>query len=273
MAEDDPLNVTENVLRDLISDVLGVQHGDTWQDHLGVTAERRAKWEERRTEERKRRTGGVVDERSLYYADFTDLWTIIGNEKNWALFKDCFGKKKTLEAYLDRLGDFRNPSAHSRSLLTFERDLINGMTGEIRQKVTIYRSKGGGGPEPEHFPRIDEVRDSYGHTTAGAHALPGGYFVRTGLTLRPGDSVVFSGAATDPDDRALHWQAVMPGVGTVMGADGNTFEWTWTIDESHIAVDRDMHFWLASDRPYHRGPGPHDDFAIFRYQVLPRSRG
>lgn len=69
-------------------------------------------WEERREEERKRRSGAVIEERILWYSDFTDLWKIL--KKNWGLFKPCFGDAKRLEVYLDRLAALRNPGAHSR---------------------------------------------------------------------------------------------------------------------------------------------------------------
>lgn len=268
MPDDEPLGVAENVLRDLIKDVLAAQHGEAWHDHLGVTAERRAKWEERRVEERKRRTGGVADERLLYYADFTDLKTIIGNDTNWALFKDCFGVKKVFDVYLDRLGALRNPGAHSRALMDFERNLIIGMTGELRQKVAIYRSGGGGGPEPEHFPRIDEVRDSYGHTTPGAASAPVTGHMRTGLTLRPGDRVSFYGAATDPEDRPLHWRIHFDPIGVMHTANGPTLEFEWVVEERHIGESRWVLFWLESDRPYHRS-GHIDDSAAFQYHILP----
>ncbi len=42
-----------------------------------------------------------------------------------------------------------------------------GMAGELRQEITMFLSSGGGGREPEHFARIEEVRDSYGTRTTG----------------------------------------------------------------------------------------------------------
>jgi Swt1-like HEPN len=160
MALDDSINALENSLRDLIERVLRKRYGEPWAEHMGITPERRAHWVGRREEERKKRTAGVIDERLLYYADFTDLFAII--KKNWDPdFRACFGDQTELRVYLEKLADLRNPDAHSRSLLEVEERLVEGMTGELRQKITIFLSKGGGGPEPERFARIEEVVDSF----------------------------------------------------------------------------------------------------------------
>lgn len=156
---EESLHLLEVTIRDLISDLVPNVDG------LGVTQARLASWAERREEERNRRVGAVIDERLLSYADFSDLETIV--TKNWTEFKSCFGDLGRLKVYLHRLSALRNPGAHSRPLLPFEEALVIGMTGEIRQQVTVFRSEGMRTPEPEHFPRITEVRDSFGNRTAG----------------------------------------------------------------------------------------------------------
>lgn len=125
MAAAESINALENILRDLIERVLQDRHGDKWLDHLGVTGERRAGWEDRREVERKKRTAGSIDERLLYYADFTDLFPII--KKKWDPdFRECFGDQAELKTYLEKLADLRNPDAHSRSLLEVEEQLVAG---------------------------------------------------------------------------------------------------------------------------------------------------
>lgn len=87
------LKDAEIALRDFVADILEEKFGDKWFENCGVTPERIEKWDERKEEERKRRTAGYIDERLLYYSDISDLKTIIF--KNWDLFQPAFKDKKT----------------------------------------------------------------------------------------------------------------------------------------------------------------------------------
>ena len=71
------LKDTENALRDFISEVLKAAHGEIWVLQCGLPQERIVKWRERKQVEEKRQTGGVVEERLIYYADFFDIQNII----------------------------------------------------------------------------------------------------------------------------------------------------------------------------------------------------
>jgi hypothetical protein len=267
VSSDDLIHHTENVVRELVQDLMGDRYGASWVDRLGVTPERLAGWEQRRDEERKRRAGAVIEERILWYADFTDLWTIL--RKNWNVFKPCFGDLKRLEVYLDRLGALRNPGAHSRALLPFERLLVEGMTGELRQQVTLFRAAGAGGPEPEHFPRIEIVRDSFGHQIAGMAQRPLVALDAGDIVLRPGDEIAFSGSAWDPDGETLHWSVGRVGEPALLEATGDDFEYTWRVSEADIAEAVFVQIDVSSGRSYHRHSG-YDDRLMFRYRVLPR---
>lgn len=264
VSAEDWIRETENVVRELVQDLMLDRYGQSWVDHLGVTEERLARWSERQDEERKRRAGTVIDERILWYADFTDLWPIL--KKNWDLFKPCFGDLKRLEVYLDRLGALRNPGAHSRTLFPFERSLAEGMTGEFRQQVTLFRARGGGGPEPEHFPRIEFVRDSFGNQAESQHrVIP----KQTGIVLRPGDEITFSGMGWDPGGEMLHWKVGVIGGPDLLDASGPDFECTWRVSESDIGENSFVTAEVTSGRSYHR-LGDYDDKTIIAYRVLPR---
>jgi len=267
MALDNSINALENSLRDLIERVLGERYGEQWADHLGITPERRAEWERRRDEERKKRTAGVIDERLLYYADFTDLFAII--KKNWDPdFLACFGDQTELRVYMEKLADLRNPDAHSRSLLEVEEHLIAGMTGELRQKITIFLSKGGGGPEPEQFARIEEVVDSFGNRVTGA--VSGEKLYSAGLILRPGDRLVFRGQAWDPEESPLRWRLFFAAARGSLELSGHAFEHEWPITEADIGEDSYVSFSLVSERPFVRlGQHQADDIATLMYRVLP----
>jgi len=263
---DDAINVVENQLRDLIELVLRNQHRDSWFDHLGVTADRVTAWKERRDAEPKQRPGAEVEERLLYYSEFFDIVAII--QHNWQDgFKDCFGDRKRFDVYTERLTVFRNPDAHSRALVPFEQHLVLGMTGELRQLITVFRSAGGGGPEPEHFARIEEIRDSYGTRVTGG---PIGRAVST-LTLRPGDTVSFVGRAWDPESSPIEWKINLGARVEQFYENGADLDWEWNIDDRDIGEESLVMFSISSARHYKRSTHG-DDVAIIVYKVLPPAR-
>ncbi len=268
MNEGKTLNVVENSLRDLIELVLRKAHGDGWFEHLKVPETRVQEWRRRHEEEPKRRPGGEVEKRLLYYADFYDLETII--KRNWdSGFSDCFGDRPRLLVYLDRLSAFRNPGAHSRSLLPFEEHLVLGMSGALRQEIAMFLSRGGGGPEPEHFPRIEEVRDSYGMRVVGSAIAVPGQTVHSKVTLRPGDSLSFTARAWDPAGGRLKWRIYRAVRHDFIFVDGNEVEWEWHIEEVDIGQTSYVSFDLYSERAYHRSARGNDDSATLYYSVLP----
>jgi len=137
MEATEAINNLEMVLRDLIADVLGEEFGTDWIAKCG-TSEKVQRWHDRQEEEAKKRDGTVVEGRLIYFADFTDLLPIV--KKHWHLFKPCLGDRQTFTTYMGRLEDFRNAPMHSRALVDFEQQLIQGMAGEIRNKVTLYQT-------------------------------------------------------------------------------------------------------------------------------------
>jgi hypothetical protein len=108
----DAIHLVERVLRDLIRELLG----DKWQDHKSIDM---ARLEEARSTEATRRRGVLLPNDLLEYADFMLLGVII--ENHWEDFKPVLGSIKHFKVYIDRLGTFRNPVMHTRSLLPFER--------------------------------------------------------------------------------------------------------------------------------------------------------
>ena len=144
-----------------------------------------------------------------------------------------------------------------------------GMSGELRQKVTIFLSEGGGGPEPEYFARIEEVVDSFGNRITGGAAGAGE--LHPTLVLRPGDRVLFRGQAWDPQGSTLRWQVLwVPSRRTEEYA-GNTVEVEWTISEADIGESSIVSFSIVPSRQYFRRPVQGcDDRALLVYTVLPR---
>jgi hypothetical protein len=258
----DSLVAAENALRDLIESVLGGTAD--WIRASGLSVDRIGKIEARRQEEMASRGRGVakVEDRVLYYSELYDLQTII--EKNWPRFASCLGDKRAFTSMFDRLEDFRNPDAHGLELLPFERHLAIGISGEIRNRVAIYRS--GSGPTKEYFPHIESIRDQFGHVVSGS--AQGQELVNTGIILHPGDEVVFELRAWDPGAVPFKWQfGFYPIGGDDIALEDGMFK--WCVEDKHIGDRVQPLFVLISGRPYHRS-GHFDDLGMFRYRVLPR---
>jgi len=250
------LRTVENSLRDFLSVVLKAKLGDDWIDKCGVTANRIIIWKERKAEEAKRLRDSATDERLIYYADFYDLNTIL--KKNWkGEIQQALGDWATIKVFLDLLQDYRNPDAHRRGLLPHQENLVIGISGEIRNRLVLYRSK----KETcdDVFPRLESVRDNLGNTwipeKAGA--------LETGLTLRPGDCIEYVVEATDPLGSKIFYSIL------------NETEWQNSnhlelkLTTKHIGIKYSAIIVIKSDRDYHARSSDRDDFAIFSYTVLP----
>lgn len=203
---------------------------------------------------RKKHKSGALDERILYYADLCDLWSII--DKNWTKFEKIFGKKKKIQALIEIVGDFRNSDSHRRELLPYQKNLVVGVCGEIRNSIVRYRSKK---DRPEdYFPKIEFVRDSLGNKW-----LPGQFIsVHTEMSLRVGDEIEYTITATDPMGEDLKYSV-------------NEKNWTskntifYKFSTTDIGKNASVTIFIKSKRTYHAS-GFFDDFVRFVYHVLPK---
>jgi hypothetical protein len=249
------ITALEVALRTLIASVLS----DAWieQGKLDVSA-----LEARREEERKSRDGAVISDDLLAFAHLYELRRVIN--RNWDVFKLALGEKKRLDVYLDRLEDFRNAPSHSRSLLPFERDLLSGMVGEIRNKVTLFRTTQG--PDMEYYPKIEQVTDSFGNSpSTGLESGPR-------LRLKAGDVVQFQCRGWDPQDRNLTWELRIGRSGldgsVTTEAVGAEVTLTLVINERMVREHLLVEILMRSDGQYHRN-GFYDELCDFYYAVDP----
>jgi hypothetical protein len=246
---------TENSLRDLIYEVLKSRHAD-WENRLGVSDDRKARWAQRREIEIKRQEGAAVDPRLLYYSDFYDLREIV--RKNWELFSPILGEKKRIEVWLEELERLRDPNAHNRDLLPFQRHLAVGISGDIRARIVRYRNKME--TPNDYFPRIESIRDSVG----SSWPLP--LAPNEPKILRVGDELQIVITATDPLGEPLeysyYWHPFREG------------EWVTSnslvikIEEDNVGKLRELHLRIRSGRKYH-AYGRFDDFKCFQFIILP----
>ena len=252
------LRNAENALRDLIHESLFQAYKEQWQEHLGVTEERKSKWKERKVEDQKRLSNGGTESRLLYFADFTDLKTIIA--KHWEIFGAIFNDKKELEVFLSKLEDLRNPDAHRRGLSEYQEHLALGISGEIRTQIARYRSKRQ--TAKDCFPRIEAAFDNYGRVypeiDPGYGEVP---------TLRVGDRIEIVVSAIDPEGLPLsYWFHVPDSTGPSWG-ESNQF--ALELEDNHIGTDFEIFCCIKSNRSYH-ARSSWDDSVVFRFLVLPK---
>lgn len=178
----DYITAAENALRELVSSILTAQFGREWIGQCGVTEGRLAIWKERQVEEGKRRAA-VLEADLIYFSDLPDLTVII--QKHWELFKPALTNRKRFDVDLERLETLRVAIMHGRELLPHERAFAEGISREIRNKVTIHRTRKGS-DEREYFPRMESAHDSLGNARTDSDVA-----VRTDVVLHSGDDVTF----------------------------------------------------------------------------------
>ena len=255
MEPTEAINLVEVVLRDLVREVLG----DSWTQSRRVEID---KLEEKRREDIAKRRGTAVNEDLLAYTEFIQLQQIILD--SWDKFGPALGKKKYIDTYFDRLNAFRNPAMHSRPLREFERDLVNGIVGELRNLVVLCRSTKG--PDMEYYPKIEQVTDSFGNNPAA------GLGSDCRLRLKVGDVVKFQCRGRDPQDRNLTWQLRIGRAGldgkVTTEAHGAEVTLTLGITERMVQERLLVEISMMSDGQYHRY-GFYDELCDFYYSVDP----
>jgi hypothetical protein len=252
----------EQALRQLLAIVLPTALGSDWLDKV-AKPDQLEKWRARRADEAaKRGPKGVASlpQDDLSYAQLWELVQIA--EKNWSHLSPALGKLKDTGALLRRMEDLRNTVGHSRELLPFEADLLSGIAGELRNRVTIYMTQQD--PSGDHYPRIESVTDQYGNSTT---QFQRGLSVRTGLVLPFGSTVRFQCRATDPQGREITLDIRTNG--KWISVVGDDIEVDWTFDMPGEVGERTaLIFIIRSSSEYHRTNGM-DDYYEFQYSVTP----
>tara|TARA_R110002124_G_scaffold266548_1_gene433479 strand:+ start:1160 stop:1939 length:780 start_codon:yes stop_codon:yes gene_type:complete len=254
MNEGQALRDAEIALRDFISLELEKKHGEQWPIKCRLTSQRIEGWKAKREEEQKKFVTGLTEDRLIYFAEFHDLLIII--EKNWdAVFKPVFDDLKEFRILFNLLLSFRNPHAHHRELLTFQKHLIVGISGYFRGQIVKFRSKMETGEDV--FPRIESVNDNYGNIWT-----PGVGAVIAQEVLRPGDDLEFMVKGTDPKGESLEY-----------GLHPNP---NWQKDNrikirigtEHINNPKMFVIVIRSIRDYH-ADGNYDGAVSFSYKIFP----
>lgn len=245
----------ENALRDFMALTLERQHGEDWINFCQATPEQIKEWEKRKQEDNERHQATTSDEHLINYTDINDLKTIL--LANWeGEFMDTFGDYKLMETYLNILNRYRNPDIHRRPLLTFQKHLILGISGEIRNMIAVYRSYRE--LDREGFPRIESVRDNLGNIWTPGNPS----HLKTGMTVHVGDMIEFVVTAIDPLEEDMMYSVQERG-----WSPGNVL--TTVIEPKLVGKETAINIFIRSDRKFHAFPNGYDDRVAFDYQVLP----
>lgn len=260
------LATAEQALRELLRTTVGERLGPGWLER--VKPDRVSDWQRRIAEERAARKGtAAVSEDLLDYAQLFDLLNILG--RYWNDVHPALGDKRVMVPLLERLDDVRNAVAHSRALLPFEEDLIAGIAGEVRNRVTIYMSTRD--PAGDPYARVESITDSFGNTMEGRKTTTSyNPIVLTGLTLHPGDVVTYTCRGTDPLGRTLRWQLVAGRRGvTEAEATGGDVTMQWVVTSEHVAQSVNAQIRMTAESEFHRWTEGIDGLALFEYRVDP----
>lgn len=263
----------EQALRQLLRHI--VQQNDQLTLGAWAGAARIEQWQERSEVEAKKRQPRGVAATSVDLLDYSNLFDLLSMcEKDWGRVAAALGKGKEVLALLKRLDDLRNTVAHGRELVPFEVDLIAGIAGDIRNRVTIYMSTQD--PGGDYFPRIESITDEFGNALDGSMTLQtSNPSCSTGLTLRVGDRVRFTCHATDPQGRQLGWtMRNSPDPSVELAAEGSDVELEWVVGPRAVGQQSYILITVAAlNAEYHRWEGRHDGMGLFLYRVLPASGG
>jgi hypothetical protein len=260
MADDlsQSISAAENALRELIDGVLTESIGQNWLPASGLSPERQDSASARRDEEARRRSPVQPHSVLIDYLELSDLATIV--DKQWdrrPAFAKVLGRKARFKADMERLIQFRNPQMHGRDLVPYEAHLAHGISGEIRARVTKWRTERT--DEQRFFPRIERVTDSFGQVATRSN-------VPRGKVLKPGDIVEFRCEAFDPHGAPIDWAwRVLRTNAELHWFEGSSF--TWTVDPAEVGVV-DLRVQILSRRNFHLHEDM-DDLIDFSYLVIP----
>ena len=259
------VRLVELDLRQLVRIVLG----SSWMDGAlagGVVDV--TKLEAKVADERGRRPATVVSTDLLDYTEFTQLQVLI-LDKQWEAFAPALGKKRHIETYLSKIAGFRNPTMHARALLPFEEHLVLGISGELRNRIAIYRNTKE--QSSMYYPVVQSITDNFGNIHDGVTNA----IIQTGVRMEIGETVKFTCRATDPEDRELHWQLCSNAAGhpdrQTDEATGNEVVLSYTFTRADVSEQVPLLITLSSSGEFHRLPGSTawDATAMFHYAVNP----
>ncbi len=247
---------TEMILKDFISMIVSESLGDNWIPQSGLSELRLRELELIRTKYQEDNNTMTSEGRLINFCNFIDLAKIV--EKQWnTQFEVAFGYPESLKTYLTSLQRFNNPDAYNRPLMSFEKHLILGVCGTIRNNIAVYRSWKEVGKDG--FPLIETVKDNFGNLwTLGMPKK-----LKTQLSITEGDILEFVIIASDPKDEFLEYR-IFPNKWQT----GNVLQ--RQINRDDLGKEVTFQIGIRSKRNYHAYPMGYDDRISFVYSILPK---
>lgn len=268
------IHTCENAMRNIIRLLMG----DTWPGSLNSS--QRSQIRKSMENESNDRDGVVHSDDLLAFADTRHLTAII--EKNWPVFQPVFKNETRIKVSFEALNSYRRTVSHSRELRPFERDLLSGISGQIRNMVTLHLNTIS--DTRQHYPVIESAIDSLGHVGSESfYAQPMNYPLPVMKELEVGDAVTFDAQGWDPRDRRLDWSIVAnnrPFMGaevfsqdSLAKASGDTVSMTLLITEDLVGLELFVAVVLRSETKHRKHKDiaslGYDDRRCFVYRVNP----
>jgi hypothetical protein len=260
MEPSEALRSIETVLRIVVRSRLG----DQWLSFPKTKP--REKLEERVSAERSSRRGVAVSGDFLEYIDLYELIEIL--EHDWAPFKPIFGELASVRPYFGIAKRVRNTVAHNRAVVQYERELLSGAAGYLRNMVAVNRESED--PSREFYPLIEEVLDSFGRTGARSNE-----FYIDPLRVNVGDVVTFTASASDSRGRLIKWRAakedqviLTSNIQAEAMAEGDNVVLNYKFTEYDVSEYVYISVVIRADERYQRHKG-FDDKRTFTFSVNP----
>ena len=126
------LHSFENRMRKFIDDEMTKHFGLSWIKHR-VPGDMKKRWGDKRS---KALDSGEPEHPLICYADFTEYETIIVRKDNWGdVFKAVFRNKSSVSESLRRLYPLRNPTMHSRAIISDDMLYLMAETRRILKAI------------------------------------------------------------------------------------------------------------------------------------------
>jgi hypothetical protein len=136
----DSIERIERMLRSVVDRLMSEEYGQDWLDSKSNDLQLDLdKIKENIQQDKSRLSPFSIPESLISYLDFSELIKIIFKEK--ALFESVFDNIERIEVYLKRVNDLRNTKKHHRELQYYHLNLLEGIAGEIEEKLTLANWK------------------------------------------------------------------------------------------------------------------------------------
>lgn len=129
-----------------------------WQE--GLHADQLKRLEKVRQSESNKKEGVQASEDLLDYLELHKLVSLAQN--NWSKFEPVFEDEQQTKVLPSLMCKLRNSVAHSRDLVKFEQDLVRGVSGMLRNQVSMFRMSNEN--TARYYPIIESLVDSFGRS-------------------------------------------------------------------------------------------------------------